>query len=71
MDIEILSGEEEAHLAFVGAEGTISGHEDGVLTDIGGGSTEIVLFREGRVVDSASWTSGPYPCFATTWTACF
>ncbi|MCU6786962.1 ethanolamine ammonia-lyase reactivating factor EutA [Aedoeadaptatus acetigenes] len=63
MDIEILSGEEEAHLAFVGAEGTISGHEDGVLADIGGGSTEIVLFREGRVVDSASLDIGSLSVF--------
>lgn len=63
MDIEILSGEEEAHLAYVGAAGTVEGHKDGVLTDIGGGSTEIVLFREGQVVDSASLDIGSLSVF--------
>lgn len=63
LDIEILSGEEEAHLAFVGAAGTIEGHQDGVLTDIGGGSTELVLFEKGRVVDSASLDIGSLSVF--------
>lgn len=63
LDIEILSGEEEAHLAFVGAAGTIEGHLDGVLTDIGGGSTEIVRFEKGHVVDSASLDIGSLSVF--------
>lgn len=63
LDIEILSGEEEARLAFVGAAGTIEGHLNGVLTDIGGGSTEIVLFEKGRVVESASLDIGSLSVF--------
>ena len=63
IDIEILSGEEEARLAFIGAAGTVQGHPDGVLTDIGGGSTELVLFQNHEVVDSASLDIGSLSVF--------
>jgi exopolyphosphatase/guanosine-5'-triphosphate,3'-diphosphate pyrophosphatase len=52
--IDILSGEEEAHFAFVGATRTL-GHlplgEVGVV-DVGGGSTEIVV---GTLADGVTW----------------
>jgi exopolyphosphatase/guanosine-5'-triphosphate,3'-diphosphate pyrophosphatase len=57
---ELISGEEEARLAFLGASGIVSStHEPpwGML-DIGGGSTEVVLgdlaHREGMSIDVGS-----------------
>ncbi|MDQ0508010.1 exopolyphosphatase/guanosine-5'-triphosphate,3'-diphosphate pyrophosphatase [Peptoniphilus ivorii] len=63
MDIEVLSGEEEAYLAFVGAGSSLDAVDDGVLTDIGGGSSEIVLFRDREIVDSASLDIGSLSAF--------
>ncbi|WP_370323723.1 exopolyphosphatase [Euzebya sp.] len=41
---EVLSGEEEARLAFLGATATLSGHPGPyAVLDIGGGSTEVVV----------------------------
>jgi len=46
---EILSGEEEGRLAFAGATAELGpGPGDDVVVDIGGGSTELVLGRDGR-----------------------
>lgn len=42
--IEILSGEDEAHLIYLGATWGLA-HSDRLVVDIGGGSTEIVLGR--------------------------
>ncbi len=46
-DIEILSGKDEAQLSFKGALSSKDMHTDdeGVFIDIGGGSTEIVIFN--------------------------
>ena len=57
LDIEILSGEEEAKLAFVGASVSTEVKE-GVLCDIGGGSTEIVLIGQAKVIKSNSLSIG-------------
>ncbi len=42
---EVVTGEEEAHLAFVGATRGLGGHHEPpfLVVDIGGGSTELVL----------------------------
>jgi len=45
IDVEIISGNEEARLDFVGLK-FFSKVQEGVLTDIGGGSTEIVVFNK-------------------------
>lgn len=45
ISIEILSGEEEAELSFKGAISTIT-EDNGILIDVGGGSTEIVIFED-------------------------
>lgn len=47
LKIQILSGEEEARLSFAGA---MSNHyfSDGCLFDLGGGSTEVVMFSNGK-----------------------
>jgi exopolyphosphatase / guanosine-5'-triphosphate,3'-diphosphate pyrophosphatase len=52
VDVEVLSGEEEAALAFAGA--TADRDEDGLLgvVDVGGGSSELVT---GTVRDGVTW----------------
>lgn len=63
MDIEILSGETEAKLSFIGAYEYVKDSSHGVLTDIGGGSTEIVLFNHMDIIDSASIDMGSLSVF--------
>ncbi|RCW39981.1 exopolyphosphatase/guanosine-5'-triphosphate,3'-diphosphate pyrophosphatase [Halopolyspora algeriensis] len=44
VDAEVITGEEEAHLSFVGAVGDVDPAQGPFLvTDVGGGSTELVL----------------------------
>ncbi len=62
LDIEILSGEEEAKLAFVGASVSTEVKE-GVLCDIGGGSTEVVIIGQGKVIKSNSLSIGSLSAF--------
>ncbi|CAM4359480.1 Ppx/GppA phosphatase family protein [Paenibacillus tarimensis] len=57
MDIEILSGEQEAAYGFLGMINTM-GIRDGFLIDIGGGSTELSLFRDGSLMRSFSFPFG-------------
>lgn len=54
IEVEVLTGEEEARLAFVGAARTIGHVPDGELgvVDVGGGSCELVV---GAVPDQVSW----------------
>lgn len=61
-DIEILSGEEEARLSFVGASASLDVSR-GVLTDIGGGSSEIVIIGQGKVLKSTSLKIGSLSAF--------
>lgn len=62
LEIEILSGEEEAQLAFVGAA-VSTDVKEGVLCDIGGGSTEVVLIDQGKVIKSTSLSIGSLSAF--------
>ena len=48
--VDVLSGEEEALLSFLGAVG--AGPKNGLLIDLGGGSTELVSY-EGRAIRSS------------------
>jgi exopolyphosphatase/guanosine-5'-triphosphate,3'-diphosphate pyrophosphatase len=57
LKIELLSGEEEARLGFLGMINTID-LEEGFLVDIGGGSTEISLFHNRSIVKSVSFPFG-------------
>jgi exopolyphosphatase / guanosine-5'-triphosphate,3'-diphosphate pyrophosphatase len=54
MHVDVLSGEEEARLAFVGAARTLGHAPAGDLgvVDVGGGSSELVV---GRAPDRVSW----------------
>ena len=61
MPLTILSGEEEARLAFVGASRTLSTPVDGTLAviDVGGGSTELAIGEpDGSVPWSGSFRIG-------------
>ena len=50
---EVLSGEEEARLGFIGAS-HFNEFENGILIDIGGASTELVRFENSQPVQLAS-----------------
>lgn len=54
IDVDVISGDEEAQLGYYGAMRTLE-MRDGAMFDIGGGSTEIVEVRDGRF-------SGPRVC---------
>jgi exopolyphosphatase / guanosine-5'-triphosphate,3'-diphosphate pyrophosphatase len=56
VEVQILTWEEEARLAFVGAARTFDGVADGELgvVDVGGGSSELVV---GRPPDEISWSA--------------
>ena len=54
LSVDVISGEDEARLAVLGALGT----EDGGIIDIGGGSTEICLERGGNEIFSRSLNVG-------------
>lgn len=62
LDIEILSGEDEARLSFIGASKSVDVSE-GVLTDIGGGSSEVVIIDQGKVIKSTSLSIGSLSAF--------
>jgi exopolyphosphatase/guanosine-5'-triphosphate,3'-diphosphate pyrophosphatase len=57
LSIEVLSGAEEARLGFLGVINTID-IQDGFIVDIGGGSTEITLFHNRKLVNSISFPFG-------------
>jgi exopolyphosphatase/guanosine-5'-triphosphate,3'-diphosphate pyrophosphatase len=50
LEVKVLSGEEEAHLTYLGATSHRSDEEPTLVLDIGGGSTELVV-GNGRDVD--------------------
>ncbi len=56
-EIELLSGEEEATLGFIGATKALDCNS-GILVDIGGGSTEIVPFADKKIEVAASMPIG-------------
>lgn len=57
LTIELLPGEMEGHYGFIGVVNRID-IEDGYIIDIGGGSTEITLFRDRARVSSVSFPFG-------------
>lgn len=57
LSIEVLSGHEEARIGFLGMINTLD-TESGYAIDIGGGSTELTLFVNRRMVHSVSFTFG-------------
>lgn len=57
IEVEILSGEEEARIGFLGMINTID-VKDGFVIDIGGGSTEVSLFLDRTLIHSVSFPFG-------------
>lgn len=55
--VDVLSGADEARLDYAGASRG-AGIRDGILIDIGGGSTELTEFADGKVVSAASMPLG-------------
>ncbi len=63
LPIDLISGRDEAHLGFVGA--SIGQHMDeGLLVDIGGGSTELTRIEGGRDRDNVSLAQGSVSSYA-------
>jgi exopolyphosphatase/guanosine-5'-triphosphate,3'-diphosphate pyrophosphatase len=59
IDLDIISGEEEARLSFLAAAGNFELSESNTLiADIGGGSTEIILVESGKILKSYSTPLG-------------
>jgi exopolyphosphatase/guanosine-5'-triphosphate,3'-diphosphate pyrophosphatase len=57
INLHILPGTAEAFLSYLGTVNTLN-VKDGILFDLGGGSTEIVLFRDRHILDSVSIPMG-------------
>lgn len=55
--VDVISGKKEAILDFVGALQSVS-IENGLLVDIGGGSTELVVYRDTKIVETCSLPIG-------------
>ena len=53
MNVDVLSGYDEAVLDFRGAAHAMN-LEDGIMVDIGGGSTELLVFESGKIKDTVS-----------------
>ena len=60
--LHILGGKAEAYASYLGVINTIN-VKDGIIFDLGGGSTELVLFRDRTIVDSVSL---PFGCVNLT-----
>ena len=57
LTIRVITGDEEATFDFIGATHAF-GHKDGLLVDIGGGSTELVAFADGAITQKVSLPLG-------------
>ena len=57
LQVDVLTGAEEAALSFRGAASG-GGSPSGLLADIGGGSTELVAYHEGRITSEYSLPVG-------------
>ena len=53
IDMEILSGSDEGELSFVGAYEDF-GVKCGVMADVGGGSSEVIVFDDGKIISVQS-----------------
>ncbi|MCC8059427.1 MAG: phosphatase [Clostridiales bacterium] len=62
LNVDRISGEEEAELSFYGALMDIP-HDNGVLVDLGGGSTELVQYEERTIRSACSLPVGALNLF--------
>jgi exopolyphosphatase/guanosine-5'-triphosphate,3'-diphosphate pyrophosphatase len=58
ISVDVISGEEEATLGFVGASGAVPSIDPCLVIDVGGGSTELVVGRDGEVLAAVSTRIG-------------
>ncbi len=58
VSVDVISGEEEARLGFTGASGAVPSIDPCLVVDVGGGSTELVIGRDGEVLASVSTQLG-------------
>ena len=58
LDVNIISGEEEAELTFKGAVFQFTDNFNSVVIDIGGGSTEIIYGKRNKIVFKKSYQTG-------------
>lgn len=56
--VETISGDREVSLTFLGLSRTIDRNGTMVLADIGGGSTELIVVVDGKMVSGKSWPIG-------------
>ncbi|MCI6930065.1 MAG: phosphatase [Methanobrevibacter boviskoreani] len=62
IEIQILPSEDEAELSYIGAQQDYD-LKDGVLIDSGGGSTEVIIFEHGDVLEEYSMPIGSLNLF--------
>lgn len=62
LPVDVLSGTEEARLSFLGAVG--AGPEQGLLIDLGGGSTELVRYEGREILSACSLSLGSLSLFS-------
>lgn len=55
--VDVIAGEEEAKLGFIGASHALT-VKDGILVDIGGGSTEITTYKNAKIIKAVSLPIG-------------
>lgn len=53
IQLHIIAGNTEAYFSYLGVINTLD-VEDGIIFDLGGGSTELVLFKDRKLVDAIS-----------------
>lgn len=58
LDIQIISGNEEAYLSFIGASGELRKNQNRLVIDIGGGSTELIFGNFTKVKYKKSFSTG-------------
>ncbi len=63
-DVDVISGREEAVFDYYGATQTIDMH-DGLLVDIGGGSTELVFYKDNEIITTESLPIGSLNAYTT------
>lgn len=57
IQLHIISGNTEAYISYLGVINTLD-YNDGIIFDLGGGSTELILFKDRKVVNSVSLPFG-------------
>ena len=64
IQLHIISGNTEAYISYLGVINTLN-VRDGIIFDLGGGSTELILFKNRKILESVSLPIGesiPPPC---------